>query len=381
MARRSSTSGPKTPDTPEATKPPVRKPRAPRKTAAAPPPPPVPEPEPPRKSRLGLYLPFGALAVGMVVWSLVWVQVQGTARARMDASVAQLKSAGYELSWKDRKIGGYPFRISVVLTEARLREPTGWAISTPLLETEAYIYAAGHWVMATPQGLTLTRPVGGPVEVTGDVLRASLSGLGKAFPSLSIEGRKLRFAAAPGALPFALTTAKKAELHLRPGPDDQGALLFRIDGAKATPGGLLGRVAADKPVAMIWDSIISKASSLKGSSWSDAVRTWNREGGQATVRQAGLTAGSLVLGSNSGLVSVGSDGRMRGNLDISLRNGTVGLVALAEAGVISAETAEAAATVAQARQGNGQVAQAKISFEAGRTTLGPVALGPAPKIY
>jgi hypothetical protein len=167
----------------------------------------VPEPEPPRKSRLGLYLPFGALAVGILVWSLVWVQVQGTAKARMDASVAQMKAAGYDLTWKDRKIGGYPFRISVVLTEARLREPTGWAMSTPLLETEAYIYAPGHWVMATPQGLTLTRPVGGPVEVTGDVLRASLSGLGKPYPSLSVEGRKLRFSPAPGALPFALATA------------------------------------------------------------------------------------------------------------------------------------------------------------------------------
>ncbi len=341
----------------------------------------MPEPEPPRKSRLGLYLPFGALAVGMVVWSLVWVQVQGTTKARMDAAVVQMKAAGYDLSWKDRKIGGYPFRISVVLSEARLREPSGWAMSTPLLETEAYIYAPGHWVMATPQGLTLTRPVGGPVEISGDVLHASLSDLDKGFPSLSMEGRKLRFAAAPGALPFALTTAEKAEFHLRPGPDDQGALLFRVDGGKATPGGLIGRIAADKPVAIIWDSIINKAGSLKGTSWSDAVRNWNRAGGQATVRQAGLTAGALVLGSNSGLVSVGSDGRMRGNLDISLRNGTAGLAALAEVGAISVETAEAAAIVTQARQGNGQVAQARISFEAGRTTLGPVALGPAPKIY
>jgi len=43
--------------------------------------------------------------------------------------------------------------------------------------------------------------------------------------------------------------------------------------------------------------------------------------------------------------------------------------------------AEVAAAVAAAREGTGDVAAATINFEAGQTTLGPVAIAPAPKVY
>ena len=36
---------------------------------------------------------------------------------------------------------------------------------------------------------------------------------------------------------------------------------------------------------------------------------------------------------------------------------------------------------AAARQGNDDVARANVTFQAGQTTLGPVAIGPAPKVY
>jgi hypothetical protein len=51
------------------------------------------------------------------------------------------------------------------------------------------------------------------------------------------------------------------------------------------------------------------------------------------------------------------------------------------AGAIPEESAAAAAAVATAREGPGDVARATLNFEAGRTTLGPVALAPAPRIY
>jgi hypothetical protein len=68
-------------------------------------------------------------------------------------------------------------------------------------------------------------------------------------------------------------------------------------------------------------------------------------------------------------------------LDVSLRQAPRALDAMGAEGVIAPEAAEAAAAVAQARQGPGGVAQATLHVQAGRTTLGPVALGPAPKIY
>jgi hypothetical protein len=54
---------------------------------------------------------------------------------------------------------------------------------------------------------------------------------------------------------------------------------------------------------------------------------------------------------------------------------------MGDSGVLPRETAEAAAAVAAARQGPDAAAQATLDFQAGQTTLGPVAIGPSPMIY
>ena len=54
---------------------------------------------------------------------------------------------------------------------------------------------------------------------------------------------------------------------------------------------------------------------------------------------------------------------------------------MGDTGAIPQPNAEAARAVAQARQGADETATATITFQAGQTTLGPVAIGPAPKVY
>jgi hypothetical protein len=98
------------------------------------------------------------------------------------------------------------------------------------------------------------------------------------------------------------------------------------------------------------------------------------------VKRGGLTAGDAVIGANSGTLRVGTDGRLSGVLDVSLRQAPRALNALGSTGTIPQERAEAAAAVAVARQ-EGDLARATLNFEAGQTTLGPVAIAPAPKVY
>lgn len=343
---------------------------------------PVPDPEPARKPRrFWLYAPFVLLLIGIALWTALWFQVRSQAATRMDAAADQLRAAGYAVSWKDRVLGGYPFRLDVVLTEARVRDPSGWALAVPKLEGEAFLYSLGHWIMAAPDGLTLTRPIGGPVEVRGELLRASLGDLGKRPPSFSFEGRKLTFAPGAGAQPFGLSAADKVELHLRPGPDDQGAVMFKLDNGKAQLSGLFARLAGDKPVSIVWDSVLTKMSAFKGQTWPTAVRTWSNGGGLIQVRQAGVTAGDALIGSQTGQLGVGYDGRLVGSMDVTLRQAPQALAAMAANGSIPPETALAAAAVAAAREDSASTARATLTFEAGRTTLGPVAIGPSPRIY
>src|SRR4051794_28063730 len=111
----------------------------------------LPDPSAPRKfRRLGLWLPFAVLGLLVVGWSAVWVWAKGQAESRLDGAVQALGQAGYQLSWKDRAVGGYPFRMDVTLTEPRVRAPGGWALEAPRIEAEAFLHAPGNWLIAAP---------------------------------------------------------------------------------------------------------------------------------------------------------------------------------------------------------------------------------------
>ena len=342
----------------------------------------LPDPHPPRKPRrLGLWLPFAALALLVAGWSGAWVWARGQALSRMDAAVLRLGQAGFPITWKDRTVGGYPFRMDISLTEVDARAPSGWALATPRIEGEAFLHGLSHWLIAAPQGLTFVRPIGGAVAVKGQLIRASLSHPGQRPPSVSFEGVKLVFEPAAGAAPFALESAGRVEFHLRAGPDDEGGVFATVDAGKARAATLLGRVAGDRPVAMVWNSTLSRMSAFSGGTWAQAVRHWSDAGGRMTVRQGGITAGDATASARTGALSVAADGRLAGVLDLTLRQAPRVLRVLGEAGAIPPEAAAAGVMVVQARQGAGDTAQAALNFQAGRATLGPVALGPAPRVY
>src|ERR1043165_6007216 len=87
--------------------------------------------------RLGLYLPFAALIVAVAVWSGVWIWAKGRVEHSLDQARAGLGQAGYQLAWKSRHVGGYPFRLDVTLGDVGVREPSGWALMAPRIEAEA----------------------------------------------------------------------------------------------------------------------------------------------------------------------------------------------------------------------------------------------------
>ena len=342
----------------------------------------LPDPKAARKPRrLGLYIPFGLLLVAVVAWSAFWLWARSQTVVRLDAAVTELSRAGYQVSWGKRMIGGYPFRLDVALTDAKVREPSGWGLETPRLEGEAFLYAANHWVFAAPQGLTFVRPAGGPVAVSGKALRASLAGLDKHPPSFSFQGQSLAFQPAAGAEPFFLTAADLVELHLRAGPNDEGGLFVRVDKGRARLSGLFGRIAGEKPISIEWNSNLSKVSAFAGGDWPSAVRNWSDAGGLMTVRPGSkVSAGDAMVEAQKGQLGAGRDGRLRGVLEVALKQAPRALGAMAETGAVPETAANAAAAVASARQ-DGETARASINFEAGLTTLGPVALGPAPRVY
>lgn len=335
------------------------------------------EPATPRRaSRLGLYGPFVALAIALTAWSGAWWWLRNQVLHGLAAVAAARREAGGTLAWRSAEVGGYPFRIDVDLADVVWREPTGWAISAPLLKSETSVFAPGHWVAYAPAGLVLTRPEGGSVKVTAKAIRASASHLAHSPPTLAFEGLQLTFAPLPGAAAYFLQRASALRLYTKPGPANQGALYFGLIGAQPSPEGALGQLAAGKPVTLTAEAIFDHASAFSGGSWPRAVQAWAGAGGTLALRRLSLQAGGVAVDARGWGLSADVDGRLAGTLQVRLTHGEAALARLANAGVIDPAAARLAAVVVGARGGS-----ATLGFEAGRTTLGPVALAAAPKVY
>ena len=318
-------------------------------------------------SRKALYFPFVLLLILAVGWTVGWFYLRGEARGQMDTGVAELRAQGYSVTWQERTFGGFPFRMDVNLTGFRMSEPSGWGVRAPSVRAEAFVYSLGNWVAVAPQGVVLDRPVNGAVQIKGKALRASLRQLESNPPRVAVEGAGLSFIPIEGGQPFMLRTAEKLDLHLRPGPQDHGAVLLRVTNAQANLPGQLARLAPNEPVGMNLELIYDKASAMKGANWRSMAQNWAAAGGSAMVRTGSLSAGGAVLAASGGGLSVGADGRAEGALDLDLAKAGNALSNLT--GGLVPPTASFGGM--------------RVVFQNGQTTLAPIPfpIAPAPRIY
>ena len=330
--------------------------------------------------RLGLYAPFATLLLAIAAWTVGWVWLRGEVFRGMDAGASALDAAGFTVDWSDRSLSGFPFRLDLDVTGPRLRERSGWGLAATRLKAEAFVFAPDHWVSVAPAGVTLTRRVGGQVEIGAKVLRASLSDMAAHPPRLSVEGLGLTFSAKPGSTPVAIASAEELHLHAKAGPGGQGAAYVELDGARARAPGWLDDVAAGAPVTLVSDAIYDHAEALNGPGAAGALREWAGAGGVATVRRLDLRAGPVEADSTSGTLAIDPDGRLKGALVSRLKAPRALLTAIGARGRIAPEASTAAAAVLDAHARNG-VATVTVHFQAGQTTLGPVAIGAAPRVY
>jgi hypothetical protein len=333
-------------------------------------------------SRWWLYGPYLAVALAAVAWSGAWVWIRGQVAARLQAVAASGAVGGPSVGWDHVRIGGYPFRIEVVLDGVRASEPSGWGVSAAQVRAETYAYDLKHWIAYAPQGVVLNRPRGaGPVAVAGQAVRASLVLEGPGRNRVSIEGLKLAFAPRAGARPFPLVSAEHLDAHTRPAGPDQVEFLVQLQGAKLAPGGVIGRIAGAAAVSSAWHGTLSRASALSGRDWPQMARAWSAAGGAIALQGADLDAGPLHLQATGGQLAIGPDGRLSGGLSLGLARMPQSLAAFAQAGALDPGLARGAGEIAQARAVASPASRADLSFQAGVATFGPLAIGPSPRIY
>ena len=312
----------------------------------------LPDPAP-RRKRSGVAIPFILAAIVCAGWSGGWWWMRGEAMRRMDDTAKVMGDRGYRLTWSERTVSGFPFRLDVNLKDAAVSEPSGWKLTAPLIKSEAYIYRLDHWVVVAPQGVTFTRPDGGAVIVQGKALRASLAEFDKHPPTLMLEGVDLTFNPEAGAKPYFLSAARQLNMKIVAGPNDLGGVLLHIGGARMALEGLAARATEGGLVDMDLDLTLTKMSSLGGEDWEGAARAWAAKGGVIQVDSASVSGGAARLSAKGGTLTPDANGRLSGDLDATLGDLT----------------------------GSGQALQGRVSLRDGKARIGPLEIGPSPRVW
>lgn len=329
--------------------------------------------------RLGLYAPFVLLIIAIAGWSVGWMRMRTEVFRHMDDYARVAAENGWRFDWRSRSLSGFPFRLDLEVTAPRVVEASGWGLSAPRLKAEAFVFSADHWIIVAPDGATMRRRVGGPVAIAAKALRASLSQATAHPPRVSVEGLDLRFTAPPGSAPCMVTSAAGLHIHTKAGPSDQGAFYVEIDAARLAGDGALAALAGVSPVTLKGDAIFSRADALDGPGFAPALSGWSRAGGALTVRALSLDSAGVKIETTSGDLTLDSDGRLKGQLALQAKP-AAGLLTLIAARAAS-ESALATARAALAARTTDGRAYVTVDFQAGQTTLGPVGVGPAPRIY
>ncbi len=319
-----------------------------------------------------------ALAIALVGWGGGWLWTKGRIESELDATAARMKAAGGAFVWSGRRISGYPFRFDFDFSGLIWRGPDGWGVSAPELRSETSVFALGHWIAYAPAGVSLIRPRGGAVRIAAQVLRASISDGGGRPPTISLEGQNLTFTPATGAAPYLLTSAGQLHFKTRAGPHDQGAFLIEVDDAKASSGSKIAAVASGGEVNFAAEAICDHAHAMTGPGWTPAMGSWAIAGGEAQIRRLHVQAGPFEIDAHGPILAIDPDGRLVGQLSVT--RGAAALAALSGSGAMRSDAARTAVEALHVDQtGAGQTAV--LTFRDGRMLLGPVALGPSPKVY
>ncbi len=332
-------------------------------------------PAPRRARRRWLVLPFAVVALALLALCAAWIVLRGRVAAGLDAAEASARAAGVSLSLPDRRIDGFPFRLRVRTGPTRLAMRSGWALEAPALEAQAFTYNPLHWVLLAPGGLTVVRPEGGPVRVSGAALRASVSGVRARPWRVVLSGEEVRFTTPEGARPFSLAGADRLALYLKPaeGGAGDGAVRLDVDKARATPGSLAWNLAPEADVDGVLTARLTRLAAFSGADWGAAVRRWRDAGGALALERVEVKGGPTELWARGGAVAVGPDGTLAGAVPLRLRQAPQVI-----SGPPGAQRIEVQALDAGRR--DAQSASFDLMLEGGQVRLGPVPVGPSPKV-
>lgn len=254
-------------------------------------------------NRIFMYGPIGLLLLIIVLYSVYWRVQADTLSARLDRANGGEVIPGLVFAFAEKSVGGYPFRLDVVLSGVTFSHPapegeTAWRTEKLALHTLSY--GRNRYIFEVTGLQSFARPplvlgtVPRVVFVTPAIARAS---------AILRDGRLVRFDldllepqskdATQGAAPNRTLTADRAQLHLLARADNTIDVAMQIDnadiGAGLSAGGSEIRLPLINLRAKLTQGEALDAFMAGGMSAADAADAWRMRKGALAVSDLALS--------------------------------------------------------------------------------------------
>ncbi len=312
-------------------------------------------------------------------WSAYWVVGSRMLRAAIDDGIAAMEESGATVETGGIRVTGFPNRFDTMIDAPRIARPGGTRWEAPFLQVFALSYRPNQIIVAFPETQTL-ETARGPVAIRADRARASALFRTDAAGTLDhanlvVEGARLAWGGREVALRRVLAATR---VPAGAGAERQniGVTLDDVD----LPAGLLpGLTGASRLVdGVTLNAFLDLSAPLTRA----ALETGAVDLRRIEVERLDLDWGGVALDA-AGALDVGADGTLSGALEVTLTNWRRALEIVATAGLVTAaqrQMAEQGFAALAAMSGRDDRLTTTLDLRDGRVWLGPVPLGPAPRL-
>lgn len=321
------------------------------------------------------------LALG-TLWGGYWVVGSISLQTAAEKWLAAQNDSGVEATYTALKVQGFPNRFDMTVTDLHLADPvSGFAWDAAFVQVFSMTWKPWHLIAALPNSQTITVP-DGVITVGSTSLKGSLvmvPGAALALDAVVVEGTDVAAVSTVGWV----VKAKRAQIATR-----QDASLANGHEVNLTVTGFVPDPAVMAAMAGKSDlpAVVEVAQIDVVAGFSAPIDRFAGETRPALaalkVKQGLVRWGDVELTMTGGLVA-DAEGFAEGRIDVKLTNWRKVLAPAVAMGLITAEVAPTVenmmALMAQ-QSGDGAVLELPLVMTAGWMSLGPIPLGPAPRM-
>lgn len=318
---------------------------------------------------------FFALVAVVVIYGGYWFYAAQSLQGGIEDWFEERRAQGWETSYSNISVRGFPSRTDVTLTDVSLRAPDGsigW--QAPFFQVLGLSYKQGHVIVAWPDSQTVTTP-DGTFDIASDGLRASVIYDDDRILRSNLEATVLNISGPDDAI--ALAGVNAAIEKVEPTAAEY-RLAVSVDSAAVSNPAVSGDAVPDALATLRSQSVITFSDPL---TLNNAVT----EPPQITDIDTRLTQvnyGALTL-KVIGEAEFDTQGLATGEVTLEAENWRDALAGAADRGDIPPELASGAIDILSliaTLNGGRETLDVTFGLDQGRVLLGPLPIGQLPPL-